>query len=272
MKAFFGIVVLLVIAWLGYIFFFDRDNDENTAQTVATTTMATSSTTSEPVKNESDPVSVTPISHATMALKWKGLTILTDPVGDVAQYISIKPDIILVTDIHSDHLSTSTLKAVMGNAAIIAPQAVKDLLPPEIADHTEVMKNNDRKDVKGISVTAIPMYNLPQSAESFHTKGRGNGYLLERDGYRVYIAGDTSNTPEMRALTDIDLAFIPMNLPYTMSVEEAAEAVKAFKPAKVYPYHYRGQDGLSDVNKFKTLVEEANVGTKVVLLNWYPNQ
>ena len=217
-----------------------------------------------------DPVTVTPISHATMVLKWNDLIILTDPVGDVAQYVNVKPDIILITDIHTDHLSTSTLKAVMGNAAIIVPQAVEDRLPKEIADRTEVMKNNERKDVKGLSIMATPMYNLPESADSRHTKGRGNGYVLEKESYRVYIAGDTSGTPEMRALTDIDIAFVPMNLPYTMSVEDAAEAVKAFHPAKVYPYHYRGESGFSDVNRFKTLVEEANVGTKVILLNWYP--
>ena len=257
------------MAWLIYVFFWNDDDVAMTpVNTVATTTAATSSV--EQAMSITDPVTVTPISHATMVLKWNDLIILTDPVGDVAQYVNVKPDIILITDIHTDHLSTSTLKAVMGNAAIIVPQAVEDRLPKEIADRTEVMKNNERKDVKGFSIMATPMYNLPESADSRHTKGRGNGYVLEKESYRVYIAGDTSGTPEMRALTDIDIAFVPMNLPYTMSVEDAAEAVKAFHPAKVYPYHYRGESGFSDVNRFKTLVEEANVGTKVILLNWYP--
>ena len=257
------------MAWLIYVFFWNDDDVAMTpVNTVATTTAATSSV--QEATTITDPVTITPISHATMVLKWNDLTILTDPVGDVAQYVNVKPDIILITDIHTDHLSTSTLKAVMGNAAIIVPQAVEDRLPKEIADRTEVMKNNERKDVKGLSIMATPMYNLPESADSRHTKGRGNGYVLEKESYRVYIAGDTSGTPEMRALTDIDIAFVPMNLPYTMSVEDAAEAVKAFHPAKVYPYHYRGESGFSDVNRFKTLVEEANVGTKVILLNWYP--
>lgn len=269
MKAILSFIGVVAVAWLIYVFFWNQDASQMTPiNPVATTTVATSSVIE--ATTVTDPVTITPISHATMVLKWNDMTILTDPVGDVSQYVNVKPDIILITDIHADHLSTSTLKAVMGNAAIIVPQAVEDMLPKEIADRTEVMKNNERKDVKGLSIMAMAMYNLPESADSRHTKGRGNGYVLEKDSYRVYIAGDTSGTPEMRALTDIDIAFVPMNLPYTMSVEDAADAVKAFRPAKVYPYHYRGDSGLSDVNKFKKLVEEANVGTKVILLNWYP--
>lgn len=269
MKAILAFVGVVAVLWLGYIFFVAEDDIAMVPLEVATSTATT--TELMPVTTDATPV-VKPISHATMALTWKGLTIITDPVGDIAQYQGIKPDIILITDIHSDHLSTTTLKAIMGTAAIIVPQAVEDLLPKEIADRTEVLKNNERKDVKGFSVMATPMYNVPESADARHTKGRGNGYLIERDGYRVYIAGDTGATPEMRALTDIDMAFVPMNLPFTMTVDEAADAVKAFKPRIVYPYHYRGQDGLSDVNRFKTLVEQANVGTSVMLLDWYPNE
>jgi L-ascorbate metabolism protein UlaG (beta-lactamase superfamily) len=112
------------------------------------------------------------------------------------------------------------------------------------------------------------MYNLPGESESFHVKGRGNGYVLEINGFRIYISGDTDNTPEMRNLKDIDIAFVCMNQPYTMTVENAAEGVKAFKPALVYPYHYRnGDESLSDVQMFTDLVGEA--GIKSVQLNWY---
>lgn len=114
------------------------------------------------------------------------------------------------------------------------------------------------------------MYNVPEAQDSRHVKGRGNGYIIEREGYRVYVAGDTGNTNELRSLRNIDMAFIPMNLPFTMSVEDAASAVVAFKPKQVYPYHYRQQDGFADVNKFKQLVDAANIDTDVVLLNWYP--
>ncbi len=115
------------------------------------------------------------------------------------------------------------------------------------------------------------MYNLPDAEnKDRHTKGRGNGYLLSDGMMRVYIAGDTAGTPEMRALTNIDIALIPMNLPYTMGVDEAADAVLAFRPKKVYPYHYRSPDGLADVNRFRDLVTAGNANIEVVLAAWYP--
>ena len=120
--------------------------------------------------------------------------------------------------------------------------------------------------VGGINIEAMPMYNLPEAADAFHTKGRGNGYVLTIGGKRVYISGDTEDIPEMRALKNIDIAFVCMNLPYTMDVNQAALGVVAFKPKVVYPYHYRGQD----VNIFKKLVNEADKNIEVKLVNWYP--
>jgi len=114
------------------------------------------------------------------------------------------------------------------------------------------------------------MYNIPERADEAHTKGRGNGYVLEKDGARVYVAGDTEGTSEMRALKNIHVALIPMSLPYTMSVEDASEAVLAFAPTMVYPYHFRGSTGLSDIEKFKELVNKSNSDIEVVLLDWYP--
>jgi L-ascorbate metabolism protein UlaG (beta-lactamase superfamily) len=122
----------------------------------------------------------------------------------------------------------------------------------------------------GVSVVAIPMYNLSEGTKTMHTKGRGNGYILGIGGKQLYISGDTQGIPEMRSLKDIDIAFVCMNLPYTMDVAEAADAVLAFKPKIVYPYHYRGQNGLSDVNSFKSLVEKGNKNIEVRLRNWYP--
>jgi L-ascorbate metabolism protein UlaG (beta-lactamase superfamily) len=113
------------------------------------------------------------------------------------------------------------------------------------------------------------MYNLREEALQFHKKGRGNGYVIELAGQRIYISGDTEDIPEMRKLQEIDKAFVCMNLPYTMPVESAADAVLDFKPKKVYPYHYRGQGGLSDVQKFKTLVNTGNSDIEVIQLNWY---
>jgi L-ascorbate metabolism protein UlaG (beta-lactamase superfamily) len=132
-----------------------------------------------------------------------------------------------------------------------------------------VLKNGENESVQGFAIEAVPMYNVPESPDAFHTKGRGNGYVIDHAGIRVYIAGDTSGTPEMRALTNIDIAFIPMNLPYTMDVDEAADAVIDFAPRTVIPYHYRGTSGLSDVNKFKELVQAAHDNIDVLLLTWY---
>lgn len=121
-----------------------------------------------------------------------------------------------------------------------------------------------------IQITAIPMYNLREEALGFHEKGRGNGYVLQREGRRVYISGDTEDIPEMRALEEIDMALVCMNLPYTMTVESAADAVIEFQPAKVYPYHYRGRPEVSDVEKFATLVKKGSSAVEIVQLDWYP--
>lgn len=219
-------------------------------------------------------VEVTPITHATMVLEWGDVVIYSDPTGGAEAFTGQpSPTIILVTDIHGDHLSTSTIGAVIKeNTALIVPQAVKDLLPTDLAARAKVLANGETVAEQELKILAMPMYNLPESAESRHAKGRGNGYVIAGENERVYIAGDTAGIPEMRALQYIDIAFVPMNLPYTMGVEEAAEAVLEFKPKKVYPFHYRGQDGLADVEKFKTLVNAGDPGIEVVQLNWYPQQ
>ncbi len=217
-------------------------------------------------------VDVQPISHATAVLLWGENVIYTDPTGGAKAFEGKVPaDIIIVTDIHGDHLSTSTLTAVIKeNTSLIVPKAVKDLLPENLSSRAKVLNNGETQTYNGIKISAIPMYNLPESADSRHAKGRGNGYVLEKDGFRVYIAGDTAGIPEMRSLKDIDMAFVPMNLPFTMGVDEAASAVLEFKPKSVYPFHYRGQDGLADVGRFKDLVNAGDPDINVVLLEWYP--
>ena len=214
---------------------------------------------------------ITPIAHATFVMEWADIVIYNDPVGDSELFLNFtKPDLIFVSDIHGDHLSVDTLEAVIDQDSIIlAPQAAVDNFSEKLRTQTIVINNGETINQKGILIEAIPMYNLPENEDSRHVKGRGNGYVLEKNGIRVYIAGDTAGIPEMRSLENIDMAFVPMNLPYTMDVEEAAKAVLDFKPTQVYPYHYRGQDGLSDVNKFKELVS-VDSEIEVVLLEWYP--
>lgn len=219
-------------------------------------------------------IKIEPVSHATAIIKWGDVVIYNDPTGGAAAFEGKEdPDFVLISDIHGDHMNAETLTALeLGNTQIIVPQAVKEQLPEELQENLVVLNNGESREFRGFDIEAVPMYNLPEDEESRHPKGRGNGYILEKDGQRLYIAGDTEGINEMRELQDIDIALIPMNLPYTMDVEQAADAVLAFKPKQVYPYHYRGQDGLADVEKFKELVEAGNEEIEVVLLEWYPNQ
>jgi len=215
---------------------------------------------------------IEPVEHASFGLTFAGLNILNDPVGDARKYIGIGvPDVILLSDIHSDHFDVDTLAEVMAaSTTIIAPEAVFAELPAFLKDQTIAMANGDSHTVGGLIIDAVPMYNLPMEGEDYrHVKGRGNGYILESNNTRMYIAGDTEDIPEMRALSNIDVAFIPMNLPYTMDVETAAQGVLAFAPGVVYPYHYRGAAGLADITEFERLVNESNSEIEVRLLNWY---
>jgi L-ascorbate metabolism protein UlaG (beta-lactamase superfamily) len=220
-----------------------------------------------------DSLVVHPVSHASAVLQWGGTTLYIDPVGDPASFAAFgPPDLILITDIHGDHFSLETLQGLTTERAkLMMPQAVADQMPDAFAPQVDVLGNGEQKERYGITVTAIPMYNLREEARDFHVKGRGNGYVLEKEGMRVYFSGDTEDIPEMRALENIDKAFICMNLPYTMTVERAADAVLEFAPKEVYPYHYRGRPEVSDVGRFARLVAEGNPGIRVVQLDWYPD-
>lgn len=217
---------------------------------------------------------IRPIAHATAVLEWGDITIYIDPVGGALAFEGHKKaDLILITDIHGDHFSLETLTDLdNGTAKIMVPRAVADLLPKEFTPLIDILENGDTKERFGILVEAVPMYNLREEALNFHTKGRGNGYIINIGEQRLYFSGDTEDIPEMRALENIDKAFICMNLPYTMTVESAADAVLEFQPKQVYPYHYRGRPDISDVNKFKAIVNASNPEIEVVLLDWYPNE
>ncbi|WP_114782277.1 MBL fold metallo-hydrolase [Botryobacter ruber] len=217
---------------------------------------------------------IRPVLHSSMVLSWDNKTIYVDPHGGATGFAGIAaPDLILLTDIHGDHLDLKTLDALQtGKATIVAPQAVADKLPEKYKQKLVVLQNGKSTTQLGIPIKAIPMYNLPETADAMHPKGRGNGYVLDLAGTKVYISGDTEDIPEMRSLKDIAVAFVSMNLPYTMPVEQAAKGVLAFKPKIVYPYHYRGKDGFSDVEKFKQLVQAKNKNIEVRLRDWYPEK
>lgn len=226
------------------------------------------------ISTSSGPLTIQPLVHASLVLSASGLTIYADPTGGAANYAGIKaPDIILITDIHGDHCDVKTIAAVRtAGTTLVVPKAVADLLPDSLKGKLVILNNGDKTTLSGISITALPMYNLPESPKAMHTKGRGNGYVLGIGGKNLYLSGDTQGIPEMRSLKDIDIAFVCMNLPYTMDINEAADAVLAFKPKIVYPYHYRGTGGLSDVEGFKKLVEAGNKNIEVRLRNWYPSK
>lgn len=230
---------------------------------------------SDQLETSEGTVTIQPILHGTLALMWNDQTIYVDPYGGAEAFAGVgDPDMILITDIHGDHMNLETLQAIETDGVpMVVPQAVADQLPEEFQQQLVVIGNGETTDQLGIGIEALPMYNLPEEdPDSRHTKGRGNGYLLSISDKIFYISGDTEDIDEMRALEDIDVAFVCMNLPYTMSVEQAADAVLEFKPEVVYPFHYRGPDGLSDVGKFQQIVEGENEDIEVRLRAWYPEQ
>jgi len=218
-------------------------------------------------------LTIQPIQHASLVLTVNNVTIYADPTGADNYKGMAAPNIILITDIHGDHFDMKTIEALKtATTTLVVPQVVADKIMGIDKSHLIILGNGGSNTVAGILIKAIPMYNLPESPSSRHTKGRGNGYVLTIGGRNIYISGDTQGIPEMRSLKDIDVAFVCMNLPYTMDVMEAADAVLAFKPKIVYPYHYRGQNGLSDTGAFKNLVDAGKKKIEVRLRNWYPEK
>jgi L-ascorbate metabolism protein UlaG (beta-lactamase superfamily) len=214
-------------------------------------------------KSSAGPIKITPVYHASLVIEAGGKVIVVDPAKPAVFTGLPQADLILITDIHADHMDPALIATVSkAGTEIIAPPAVVKTVTT-----ASPLSNGETKTWSGWTIEAIPMYNLtrgPEAGKFYHDKGRGNGYVLTYGGTRIYLSGDTENIPEMRALKNIDVAFICMNLPYTMTPEEAADAVKAFHPKVAIPYHYRG----SDPSIFKKALE--GTGIDVRLLEWYP--
>ena len=203
-------------------------------------------------KTSSGNLEITFIGHGTLMFKFGGKVIHVDPVGREADYSKMpKADLILVTHEHGDHLDAEALKLIStDNTKLVLTQICYDRIKQGI-----VMKNGDVKTVQGFKIEAVPAYNIVHKRDNgtpFHPKGNGNGYIITFGDKRVYVAGDTENTPEMKVLKNIDIAFLPMNLPYTMTPEMVADAAKAFKPMVLYPYHY----GKTDPHKLVELLKD----------------
>jgi len=213
-------------------------------------------------------LTIHPINHGTVAFTFDGKTIFVDPYGGAEKFSNLSsPDIILITDIHGDHLNKKTLSGLdTKNTIFVVPQAVADEMDESMSDQLVVIGNEESTTQMGIKITGVAMYNLPDDESSRHKKGRGNGYIIEFADKKVYLSGDTEDVPEMRNLEDIDIAFVCMNLPYTMDIYQAASAVLDFQPKTMYPYHHRGQD----IQKFKELISSGNSNINVVLKDWYP--
>jgi len=218
------------------------------------------------IKTAKGDLEVHPVRHGTVVFNWNGKTVFVDPVGSAALFKPYGvPDLVLVTDIHGDHFNKGTLEAIVKDkTVVITPEAVAALAPEGLKKRITTLANGKSVEKLGVKIEAVPMYNLTAARLRFHNKGRGNGYVMTFGGKRVYVSGDTEDIPEMRALKNIDAAFVCMNLPYTMTPEQAADAVREFKPKVVYPYHYRG----SDTAQFKKLVGDAS---EVRLRDWYKN-
>jgi L-ascorbate metabolism protein UlaG (beta-lactamase superfamily) len=203
---------------------------------------------------------LTPIQHASILIRAGGKVMYIDPAQGSYEGLP-QADYILITDIHGDHMVPDLVaKLKKPDTIILAPEAVAEKVPG-----STIIGNGQTKSIGAFTVEAIPMYNLKPAANGtlYHPKGRGNGYILTYGGKRFYFSGDTEGTPEVRALRNIDVAFVCMNLPFTMTPEAAADAVKAFHPAVVYPYHYRG----SDTQAFAKALE--GTGIDVRLRDWY---
>ncbi len=195
---------------------------------------------------------ITFIGHGTLMFTFAGKVIHVDPVSREADYSQLpKADLILVTHEHGDHLDTKAID-------IIRQEKTDLVLTEKCTDKVEggiIMENGDVKTVQGFKIEAVPAYNIVHKRGSgvpYHPKGHGNGYVIAFADKRVYVAGDTENTPEMKALKNIDIAFLPMNLPYTMTPEMVADAAKAFKPKILYPYHY----GNTDTSRIVALLKD----------------
>ena len=213
------------------------------------------------------PVAIRPIYHASLVLAFRHQAIYLDPTGGAGRYRDLpRPDLVLLTHEHPDHLDIPTLEGVVSAETRIlgAAVAVRELQGP-LARKASTIAQGDHVTFNDVGITALPAHNLSPDRLKFHPRGVGNGYLLGFGDKTVYVSGDTEDIPEMRALAGVDVAFLPMNLPYTMTGPQAAGAVRAFRPKVVYPFHYLG----GNENEVFAEALRGEAGIEVRLRDWY---
>lgn len=205
-------------------------------------TAATTAFETDTIRTSAGDLQITFIGHASLMFRHQGKTFFVDPYGKLADYSSFpKADIILITHDHGDHLDTAAIRTIMkdGSHLITTAMAARKV------HGAAVLSNGDTLSLGAVSIEAVPAYNIRHMRDNglpFHPKGEGNGYVLTIGTTRIYIAGDTDDIPEMSQLANIDIAFLPMNLPYTMTPEETAAAARSFMPKILYPYHFGETD------------------------------
>lgn len=210
--------------------------------------MAQNKFVTDRIPAEKGDISITFIGHGTLMLEYNKKVIHVDPWSRLADYSVLpKADLVLITHAHRDHMDTIAIAAIRkSDTQIVVTPEIYSILGKGI-----IMENGDRKEVAEIIIDAVPAYNVTPGRENFHPKGRDNGYIVWLGGKRIYIAGDTENIPEMKVLCGVDVAFLPMNQPFTMTPEQVVEAVKLLRPKILYPYHY----GETDINSLKNLMK-----------------
>jgi L-ascorbate metabolism protein UlaG (beta-lactamase superfamily) len=221
--------------------------------------MAQKSFERDTIMTSKGPVELWFLGHGTLMFRYNDVIIHIDPYSAVADYATLpKADLILITHQHGDHLDLNAIEKIKKSSTMIYCNA---LSAPKLRE-AKIMKNGDVIMAGEIKIEAVPAYNIRHErspGNPFHPKGEGNGYVLTLNDKKIYVAGDTENIPEMAQLKDIDVAFLPMNLPYTMTPEMVAEAVRMFSPAILYPYHY----GDTDTDLLLPLIDKSKTEVRI---------
>lgn len=220
---------------------------------------------SDVIKTSKGDLRITPITHASLMLEFDGKVIYVDPVNTGDYTGKPKADLILLTHAHPDHVNRARIDDLENpKTIVVGPEGVA---VSRLISEARVLGNGETKTFAGIEIEAVPMYNQtegPEPGKFYHSKGSGNGYVLTLGGKRLYVSGDTECIPDIKALKNIDIAFICMNAPYTMSPPQAAECVNSFRPKIVYPYDY----GLNNLEEFSNAMK-GTAGVEVRLRTWY---